>query len=894
MGSDANATTVFERQKLFIGECEYLESVWREKLVLLYPALDDFVTSMQTGKFLSIDALNLSAEQLYQLSHAISTLFQLWNLAEDRHRLRRILIHRSVDSRPESGTIAAWREQSNLSDPEIRNTLANIDLRIVFTAHPTEVRRKSVMRHLQNISRAMTEREQSSERYRLIPEHRISSMIATLLQTGDIRSEVVTPIDEMRDLELQLPMMWETLSVFRRSAIAALGEANDSFEPSRLPQIRFGCWVGVDADGNPNITPATMWYAAITLRKLAFTHLTDELEHLAEDATSSLGLAVFPEQLFAFESDLAGRAPLSTSKLGNRYRREPIRRILEIILERLKLSSEEIQLNPNNRWQYAPTPNEEQYRSPDELDHDLKTIAELCFPLESGLSEALTQFRYNLRQFGFHFATLEHRLHANDIMNCFRKVLATPDAPDQEIRQIIGDWYRTSVSPKVDWDLLANDPIVLRLIALSEIRLTFGPEALDTIIISGTEQSEELFGLTILLDHFTSKANSLPPIRISPLFETTKDLSSAPTILDKMFAEPHWRDRLTKLDNTQDVMLGYSDSGKDGGIVAATLALDSAARRIQAVGSKNNLAVRLFHGRGGSIARGGGPLYQAIVSSPASVGTGTWKLTEQGEMIATRYTHPILAARVLERLVAGTAVALTATQVPEPPEEITSEFAREAEKRWRELVYRNDDFPAFFAAISPVNELQALRIGSRPAKRQNSSRIEDFRAIPWVFGWQQNRLLLPAWFGFGTAAKFTAKNPELWNIVKHQFQTHPLLQSLVTKLTITTALVDFQAAESFYQLDQNENERLQHELKDEYEETLRFLVELNTADPLVRLPLFQTSLTMRAYHLRALALIEAELLRRLRFQTDESVEAFVQMGLLQTIIAVAAGMRNTG
>ena len=894
---------VSEKLLPFVAECDLLTVAWSTELRNTSPQTALYADSLLGGDPAAIEQLKyLSAAELLQLAHALSTLFQLYNLAEDNHRLRRIRSYSTKSGVPEPGTFTDLflrLKKEGKSATEVQRIFEQMSIRIVFTAHPTEVRRKSVVRHLTAIARLMEDKELHipvlEEREQI--EEDIASHIRLLLQTFDIRTRKPTPYDEVRDVWAHLGVLWETVPAMVRrfeKTLSSIYPELASFTPTLFT---FASWIGVDADGNPSITTGTMRYAAETFRRITLSRLITETETLLRELTLSIELVKTPELLAQAIVQIEARLPQTVTAMGSRYSREPFRRMLALITERLAqtlrlLPPDPAVLGIRNMRLVDEGLVEAPYTSAAELSAELDMLHHCLIHVTGKQNRQLNSIRVMVKTFGLNFASLEHRVHANDLRGVYQHLMPPTGAGS------VDDFMIACARENRQVDLNGLDAkskaVVERFIGLGEIRRTFGQNAIDTLIISGTQGVAEIYGAAHLSSLTGCESEGLTPLRIVPLFETLPDLSHSPDVIDELLSDPIWMDRVARLNGWQEVMLGYSDSGKDAGIVASTIALHKAPSAIRVVAEKHNVKIRFFHGRGGTVARGGGPLFKMLTATPDGVASGEWKITEQGEMIATRYSHPELTGRLFERLVTATVTAMH-HPVPESFTDVVSQLSIRSEAVWREMVYNNDRFINFFLQASPINELNALNIGSRPAKRSDTTRVEDLRAIPWVFAWMQNRLVFPGWYGFGSAVQTIKENPTQWADIKGQFATHPLLQTLISKLMIVLSMVDFSAAEPFIALTEpTQSAGVLDRIKEEYKLTTTAVRELAIGDPLKTMPLLNASYRIRTKPLVGLAIIEAELLRRLREENNSTVETALMNGLLQTIIGVAAGMRNTG
>lgn len=874
----------------FEKQCGFLYDVWQKIIQRLYPTLAPSMVALSSSKEPNIDLKKLNAHELYKVSHSLSTLFQLYNLAEEHYRYLRISSHRN--DKAEAGTFAG----SQFNEP-LLTALKKINVRIVFTAHPTEARRPAVLRVWRRIAAILTKLDECAEGSESFKSTtlELEFEIENLLVTSDLRANQVTPIHEIRDLWTQVGSIWSASEkIYDR--IHSVEPALSSVEHDDVTPLSFGCWVGSDADGNSNITPATMQYAAETLRRMALSRYLTACETILSNLTLSNGLLEIPSECRNWLAALEQKMPTAVERLGRRYKEEPLRRGMALICERLldtlqqlpqddSLYGYEVVRTAPNRTSAYP------YNSSNEFAAEMEDVIHFHQLMLHSTNPPLERLLFQIRVFGFHYASLEHRLHAKDVMDVFRQIYVAPHTTDEEILTRI----RGVALPSVPMDLQNVQDVlaIQRLLKVAELRRSFGAKAMDTIILSGTSRIEELLGLSLLATACGADMESAP-IRIVPLFETLKDLENAPQFLDELFALPYWRQRLNKSNDTQEVMLGYSDSGKDAGILAANLALDWATKAIYEIGKKHKIRIEFFHGRGGTVARGGGYLYQSITASPYGVGSGTWKLTEQGEMIASRYGDLSLATRALEQMMVATMSAIERQGSEEVDSSLMETLSRQSSDAWRELIYRDDDFAKFFAMVSPVAELAALRMGSRPAKRNASVAISSLRAIPWNFAWLQNRLNITGWYGAGTALDSLRPDASQWQSFQNQLSRSPMLRLLLQKVRTSIWLSDWDSAQRYLAAVPAPYQYFIDKIRREYDLVLSCLAELERWIPAKPYAIFLASLSMRQTPLRGMAALQKELIDRFRHQSEISVEIFCQRALLQTFIGISAGVRNTG
>jgi len=752
-------------------------------------------------------ASSLTAEQQALVLRAFGLYFQLANLAEQHHRLRR----RREDAH--DGVVAresledAFRQLAGVPEDELAERAATTSIRLVLTAHPTEATRRTVLlahiRIADQLVRLDDPRLTPEERGEV--EERLAEEVTLLWQTDEVRHDRLRITDEIRN------GLW----FFEHSLISAATDLLHAWRrrvPGSPTPLAFGSWIGGDMDGNPAAGPASIAEALDEARRVALRRYRDEVRELAVEIASTRSLVRISDELEASLARDEAELPGYAAEIGARNALEPYRRKLSFMWWRL---------------------DNDAYAGPSELLDDLRTIRE-SLNANGGrrVGEGrVARLERMVELFGFHVAKLDLRLHARD--------LREPRA-------------RAAVA------------------AAATARRRHGAAALDTLIVSGTSSAADVIAAAGLTDE---------PLSIVPLFETLDDLTAAPVILDELLRSGH---------TVSEVMVGYSDSGKDGGYLAAQWAIYRAQEELAAVARRHGVALTIFHGRGGSAGRGGGPTHAAIASQPASQPPGRMKLTEQGETVSFKYGLEGLARRNLEAALAGTLLATFPEHLPEPPRDderaILDELAARSRDAYRRFVWHNDGFVAFFRAFTPVDELAMLEIASRPARRPNDADyLSSLRAIPWVFSWTQNRVLLPAWFGCGSA--FEQAGPD---VLRRLYERLPFFRAVVDNLEMTLAKSSLPIAGGYLSL--VDDAGLFVEIEREHERAVAGVLAATGVEALLeRQPVLRRSIDLRNPYVDPMNAVQVELLRRHR-GGDETA----QLPLLRSIAGIAAALRNTG
>jgi phosphoenolpyruvate carboxylase len=851
----------------------------------------------------------LSREQTIQVVRAFSYFSHLANIAEDQHHIRRTRIHLIAGSAPREGSFAramADALDKGLAPSELTAFFDGALISPVLTAHPTEVQRKSILNCQTDIARLLDERD----RVQLTPEERADNdealrrAVLTLWQTRMLRPARLSVVDEVANglsyfdttFLHQLPRLYASIE----DQLAA----HDDTPPGReLPAfLRVGSWIGGDRDGNPYVTAEVLERALAMQAAVALGHYLDELHALGARLSLALGLISASDALLA----LAERSPDHAVQRSD----EPYRRAISGIYARLAATWRVLLGGEPPRHAVAPA---EPYESPEALADDLDIVHR---SLVANGSAALARGKLRLlrravRVFGFHLAPIDLRQNS-DVFERVVAELFTIARPDVAYAAL-GEHERIALltaelasprplaSPHLRYtDETESELAIFRAARLAHRR--FGTAALPNFIISKTDSVSDLLELALLL----RECGILRPheqaldANIIPLFETIEDLENAPAVMEQLFSLPGYMALLASRGHTQEVMLGYSDSNKDGGFLTSGWSLYKAEIGLVDVFARHGVRLRLFHGRGGSVGRGGGPSYQAILAQPGGAVQGQIRLTEQGEVIAAKYGNPEVGRRNLEVLVAATLEAsLLSGDAPAPRAEFLDTMqalSDAAFAAYRSLVYETDGFERYFWESTVISEIAELNIGSRPASRKKSTRIDDLRAIPWVFSWSQCRLMLPGWFGFGSAVKtWLAAHPDD-GLARLQAMNREwsFFAALLSNIDMVLAKSDLAIASRYAKLvkDERLREAVFGRIRAEWHDTVDALLAITGQQELLDgNPLLKRSIRNRFPYLDPLNHVQVELLRRHRDKHDDER---IRLGIHISINGIAAGLRNSG
>jgi phosphoenolpyruvate carboxylase len=852
---------------------------------------------------------SLSHAQSIQIIRAFSYFSHLANIAEDQHHVRRTRAHALAASAPREGTVAhalARVRDAAISMEKLQSFFTNALVCPVLTAHPTEVRRKSTIDREMEVAHLLAERD----RLRLTSEEAAATeealrcAVLTLWQTSMLRGSRLKVVDEIANglsyydytFLRELPRFYAALE----DQLASTDPAWDGFE---LPSfLRLGSWIGGDRDGNPFVTAEVLRRALSMQSERALELYLDEVHLLGAELSLDARLVTVSEQL----NDLAERSPDRSPQRHN----EPYRRAVSGIYARLAATARRFEQAEASRHAVGEAP---PYAEAGELAADLGILhhsltANGSAPLARG---RLRRLRRAVDTFGFHLAGIDLRqnseLHERTVGELFEMTRTDTNyagLPEAARISLLREELRTPrllSSPFLRYSAQTISELTI-LREAAEAHRRYGKTAVPSYVISQTNGVSDVLEVALLL----KEAGLLRPrerkldVNIVPLFETIADLRNCGGIMNELLAVPEYLALLESRGRAQEVMLGYSDSNKDGGFLTSGWELYKAEIALVDTFRRHGITLRLFHGRGGSVGRGGGPSYQAILAQPAGAVQGQIRITEQGEVIAAKYSQAEVGRRNLEILAAATleATLLQPDQAAPCAEHFAAmeELSDHAYRAYRNLVYETAGFERYFWESTVIAEIANLNIGSRPASRKNSRRIEDLRAIPWVFGWSQCRLMLPGWYGFGTATKaWLATRPrDGMTTLRAMYRQWPFFQTLLSNMDMVLAKSNIAIASRYAELveDIALREAIFPRLRAEWQHTIEMLLAITGQQALLdQNPLLARSIKNRFPYLDPLNHVQVELLKRHRAgDTDERVVQAIHL----TINGVAAGLRNSG
>ena len=842
---------------------------------------------------------NVSVDQAVQLVRAFSTYFHLANVAEQVHRSRVL-----ENKRAESGSWiaqavdkieAAKKSGIEFKLEDLKDWLADFSVRPVFTAHPTEASRRSVLSKLALISDLL---EAPASRVR---DARLSEAIDLLWQTDELRVERPLVIDEAVNALYYLDDLFrltvpEVLDDFA-TEVARLGV---TISPTAKP-LSFGTWIGGDRDGNPNVTPDVTRETIVVQVGHAIRVISEAMSKLRQSLSVSTRIINVSQELKdSVEKDLSN-IPEFEARYRRLNAREPYRLKTTAIVHKLELTRKRHAAG-------APHVPGRDYANTDELLADLNLMRDSLLENHGELIARgeLERIIRTVTAFGLIHATMDVREHSQMHHAALANFGIAEDYANQEPEKrfdlLISELEsQTLRAPK---NLDAQSAKTLDTFrAINELIAQFGPEVIETYIISMTKQPEDLLAAAVLAKEaglIDIKAG-VAKIGFAPLLETVAELRAADVILEKLLANPTYRKLVSLRNDEQEVMLGYSDSNKDAGIATSQWEIHQAQRRLRDVAMKHGVKLRLFHGRGGSVGRGGGPTYDALIALPWGSLDGQIKMTEQGEVISDKYSIPTLARENVELTLAAALEATVLNRGPRQSEEHLRQWnecmeliSENSFQKYRNLV-SHQDLPAYFYSSTPVEQLGDMFLGSRPSRRQGANDgIENLRAIPWVFGWTQSRQIVPGWYGVGTGLK-AAREAGKTNVLKQMLEDWHFFKTFVSNVEMTMAKTDMKMAEHYVNtLVPTELRHFFSDIKAEFELTSQEINALRgNQDLLGDQPLLARTLQIRDQYLAPLHMLQVNLLERVRAAGDDA-DPLLRRALLLTINGVALGLRNTG
>jgi phosphoenolpyruvate carboxylase len=859
----------------------------------------------------------LELDETVGVIRAFAVYFQLANIAEQYHRIRRRRHYQlETPESPQRGSLADLFTRLNdesVSADVIRSTFETLDIQPVMTAHPTEATRRTLLEKHRRIADLLALLDRDA-----IPEADTEHLTACLGRevdsiwlTDELRRTKPTVMDEVAySLHYFDTILFDTVPDFLDELHRAARRILGLELPRAIAPVSFGSWVGGDRDGNPFVTPEVTWRTLRLMRRTVIEKYLHAVEALASRLSESERFVPPLDELTDSLADDASELPEIARQVEQRDPEEPYRQKLGYVAERLERT--------------LAGDAEHGYRDADALERDVSLIGASLRSNGAASAALVDRLERQIATFGLHLARLDLRQsaerHQAALSEIRESVGVAPDYGEmdederaawltEELRTV-----RPLVSPEMQ--LSQETRQVLDVFHVARRALAeLSPHAIGTYIISMAHDVSDVLAVVALAKEaglFVPPAGERPLVTslpVAPLFETIDDLRRAPEVMKRLFRNPAYRAIVEAQGNLQEVMIGYSDSSKDGGILTSSWELYEAQAELWRVAREQGVELRLFHGRGGTVGRGGGPSHQTILAQPPGTVSGRIKITEQGEVISAKYGLPDIALRSLELATSAVVEASLpsakaesetddAERQRERYREVMEQLSEHAMRAYRRLVHESPGFTEYFTEATPVEELQHLRIGSRPARRNDETTgIADLRAIPWVFGWTQSRHLLPGWLGVGTALeKFTDARPELHlQTLREMNREWRYFKSTLSNIEMALAKADFQIARQYAErLAGPKRRKIFDEIEKEFVRTRRLLLSVTEQDELLeKTPVLRRSIDVRNPYVDPMSYLQVELLDRYRKkgapEDDELLYA-----ILLTINGIAAGLRNTG
>ena len=837
----------------------------------------------------------------------------------------------------------------NVPPGKLEELLQEMDIKLVFTAHPTEIVRHTI-RHKQRRVANLLQKIQSDKQFTKGEKNSLKMQLKEEIRlwwrTDELHQFKPSVLDEV-DYALHYfqQILFNAMPQLRGRISSALSENYPDVQMPTESFCTFGSWVGSDRDGNPSVTPEITWKTACYQRQLMLERYIIATSNLRDQLSVSMQWSnVSSSLLESLETDRVN-FPAIYELRATRYRSEPYRLKLSYILEKLRLTQERNNLLSETGWNVAldidrtiqdkDFNDERFYRSVDEFTNDLELIKNSLNSTDLSC-EPLNRLLTQVHIFGFCLASLDIRQEStrhSDALEELTSYLALPTSYENMSESQKTTWLINELNTKRPlipnsnvWSQSTDETFaVFKMV--KRLQEEFGSRICNSYVISMSHSVSDLLEVLLLAKEMglINQGSNKSQLLVVPLFETVEDLQRAPKVMEELFKLDFYRSYLPKVGENakplQELMLGYSDSNKDSGFLSSNWEIHRAQIALQNLSTKNGILLRLFHGRGGSVGRGGGPAYQAILAQPSGTLLGRIKITEQGEVLASKYSLPELALYNLETVT--TAViqnSLVNSRLDATPEwnTLMTRLAETSRTHYRALVHENPNLLTFFQEVTPIEEISKLQISSRPARRKKGAKdLSSLRAIPWVFGWTQSRFLLPSWFGVGTAlASELESDPQQIDLLRVLHQRWPFFRMLVSKVEMTLSKVDLEVARYYVDTlgSKNNSENFNqifNTIAEEYKLTKTLILEITGKNKLLETDKdLLDSVEMRNKTIIPLGFLQVSLLRRLRDQKrqppiseffqdkEESKRTYSRSELLRgallTINGIAAGMRNTG
>ncbi len=881
----------------------------------------------------------LGLEDAIQATRAFALFFQLINIVEQHYERAndadRAVIQttrKSLREFEKLNNLFPYLRRQNVPPGLMRRLLSNLNIRMVFTAHPTEIVRHTIREKQRNFSALLSQLDWAEvmdpERVEIIKEQ-LTEEVLLWWRTDELHQVKPTVLNEV-DYTLRYfeQVLFDAIPALYDNFCRSLKASFSNLEAPPANFCNFGSWVGADRDGNPFVTADVSWKTAIYQRNLVLAKYIESVEALVKTLSVSLHWGDADTQLLdALEQDQRS-FPEIYDAFSVTYRQEPYRLKLQYILKKLCLTQERNKQLGQLDSSLSPPGYDKAYANAQEFLAELTMIRDSL--VSAGLScRQLDHLINQVHVFGFFLAHLDVRqdsgYHEAALTEVFEYLNLLPipydEMPEEDkvtflLRELQTRrplWPAEAPLSEKTLELISTFRVIRRL------QTEFGPEICQTYVISMSRAVSDMLEVLLLAKEvgLYDPISGQGSLAVVPLFETVEDLKRAPEVLAAMLNLPSYRGYLKHLGNLQEVMLGYSDSNKDSGFLSSNWEIYKAQQALQRVVEQYDVKIQIFHGRGGSVGRGGGPAYEAVLAQPGRSVGGRIKITEQGEVLASKYSLQDLAIYNLETVTSAVVQASLLHNYPDDYTEwsaLMEALSHRSRQTYRSLVYEQEGFLEFFMEVTPIEEISQLQISSRPARRSSGKRdLSSLRAIPWVFSWTQSRFLLPAWYGVGTALQEHIDQDPQRNLdhLKYLYREWPFFRMVISKVEMTLAKVDIQMAHHYVnQLTSDEHretaQTLFEQISTEMYRTRQAVLSITGHDQLLdNDPPLQRSIQLRNGSIVPLGFIQVSLLKRLREHKSASStstsatrsrhsRAELLRGAMLTINGIAAGMRNTG
>lgn len=853
---------------------------------------------------------SLDIEKVTKLIRAFTVYFQLVNLAEEKHRVRRKRAYESegVIQRGSIEHILQKIKQAKIPYSEFAAMMQDASIELILTAHPTEAQRRSVFEKLFTIDRLLFERECRilTPRERKEIDQKVHEEITLLWQTDELRRRRQTVFDEIDNAlfymdEVLFEVLPTTLIRFQRLA----GELYGNKFPF-YPFLRFGSWIGGDRDGNPFVTHQVTREAIRRQKDIVLRKYIDTLGKMIEEFSQSVHLVGADPELEKSIQEDAARLPLFAEAMKEKSRHEPYRKKLSF-LQRKLINTLRLNTLESRRRTASDETIEAYYSNASEFRRDLEIILESLKKNKGAyLASKVEWIEAALDLFGFHFMKLDVRDNSNALEEAISEILekagwtkgrSFKQYLEEEKVELLEGLLKKAPHRELETLSLsaATQEITATFHTIRDLRVNIDSKVIDRYILSMTRGlSDVLSVLWLALETGNER------LTVVPLFETIGDLKNCGKIMSDLYESPIYKKHMEALDFSQEIMLGYSDSNKDGGFLTSNWYLYQAQKDLTETAKRFQVKQTLFHGRGGTIGRGGGPTNQAILAQPPDTIEGRIKVTEQGEVISSKYSNPVIAERNLELVISAVlAVSLLDTK-PSPKNKAWEEAMRglsdEAHKSYRRLVDGTQEFLEYFLESTPIREISRLNIGSRPAQRKPEGGLGELRAIPWVFSWMQSRQTVPGWYGFGTAVgEFLIARPSGLELLREMYRQWPFFRTLVDFMQMSTQKADMHISRHYAQRVQSEDIRKKYfgMILKEFDATVKAVLAITEQKEILdNAYTLKHSIRLRNPYVDPLSYAQVILLEELRRAPQRQAE--LERAVFLSINGVAHGLRNTG